>query len=49
VKAIGIARRLDNARTFFSVRVVVTAISALLSMRECAAGTRGGAAARFFE
>ncbi|QOH36414.1 hypothetical protein C7S14_7690 [Burkholderia cepacia] len=49
MKAIGIARRLENARAFFSARVVVSAISALLSMRECAAGTRGGAAARFFE
>ncbi|WP_272544278.1 hypothetical protein PPH94_033745 [Burkholderia cepacia] len=49
MKAVEIVRRLENARAFFSARVVVTAISALLSMRECAAGTRGGAAARFFE
>ncbi|WP_187330101.1 hypothetical protein [Burkholderia cepacia] len=36
-------------RALSSVRVVVTAISALLSMRECAGGTRGGAAPGFFE
>ncbi|MDW9246692.1 hypothetical protein C7S13_8766 [Burkholderia cepacia] len=49
MKAIGIARRLENARALFSARVVVSAISALLSMRECAGRTRGGAARGFFE
>ncbi|ERJ37279.1 hypothetical protein L810_8296 [Burkholderia sp. AU4i] len=38
-----------KTRAFISARVIVTAISALLSMRECAGRTRGGAASGFLE